>query len=132
MNNVNLMGRLTADPEIRVSADRNTKIARYTLAVNRRYKKEGEADTDFLNCVCFGKGAEFAEKWLTKGQQIAVTGRIQTGSYKNKDGVNIRTFDIIISEQYFAGSKSTEPKNGESGFTEMTEREAAFDDDLPF
>lgn len=132
MNNVNLMGRLTADPEVRTSADGNTKVARYTLAVQRRYQKQGEGDVDFLNCVSFNKGAEFAEKWLTKGQQIAVTGRIQTGSYKNKDGVNIRTFDIIVGEQYFAGNKSIDPKSGESGFREMTESEAAFDDDLPF
>ena len=87
MNKVILMGRLVRDPEVRYSqGDSPVAVARYSLAVNRRFKKQGEADADFINCVAFGKTGEFAEKFLRKGQMISVVGRIQTGSYTDKDG----------------------------------------------
>ena len=88
MNKVILIGRLTREPEVRYSQGENASaVARYTLAVDRRFKREGDATADFISCVCFGKLAEFAEKYLHQGVKIAVTGRIQTGSYTNKDGV---------------------------------------------
>lgn len=106
MNKVILMGRLTRDPEVRYStgANGNMAIARYTLAVDRRIKTE-EQTADFISCVAFGKAGEFAEKYLRKGTKVAVTGRIQTGSYKNKDGATIYTTDIVVEEQEFAESK---------------------------
>ena len=107
MNKVILMGRLTRDPEIRYSqGERATAVARYSLAVDRRFKREGEPDADFLNCVAFGRQAEFAEKYLKKGTKIALTGRIQTGSYTNRDGVKVYTTDIVVEEQEFAESKA--------------------------
>ena len=107
MNKVILMGRLTRDPEIRYGTGESaTAIARYTLAVERRFKREGEQSADFINCVAFGKSAEFAEKYLKQGTKIAVTGRIQTGSYTNKDGNKVYTTDIVVEEQEFAESKS--------------------------
>ena len=96
MNKVILMGRLTRDPDIRYSQGENSMaIARYSLAVDRRFKRDGEATADFINCVAFGRSAEFAEKYLRKGIKIAVTGRIQTGSYTNKDGVKVYTTDVV-------------------------------------
>ena len=107
MNKVILMGRLTRDPEIRYSqGERSTAVARYSLAVNRTFKRDGEPDADFINCVAFGRQAEFAEKYFHKGIRIVITGRIQTGSYTNKDGVRVYTTDIIVEEQEFAESKS--------------------------
>lgn len=107
MNKVILMGRLTRDPEVRYSqGEKPTVIARYSLAVNRRFKREGDPDADFINCVAFGKQAEFAEKYLKKGTKMAITGRIQTGSYTNKEGVKVYTTDIIVEEQEFAESKA--------------------------
>lgn len=107
MNKVILMGRLTRDPEIRYGTGESaTAIARYTLAVERRFKREGEQSADFINCVAFGKSAEFAEKYLRQGTKMAVTGRIQTGSYTNKDGNKVYTTDIVVEEQEFAESKS--------------------------
>ena len=101
------MGRLTADPEVRYSqGDSSTAIARYTLAVNRRFQREGEQTADFINCVAFGKSGEFAEKYFQKGMRVAISGRIQTGSYTNKDGVKVYTTDIVVEEQEFAQSKS--------------------------
>lgn len=105
MNLVCLMGRLTRDPEIRTTE--STTIARYTLAVDRRFKKDGEQGADFINCVAFGKSAEFAEKYFQKGTKIAVTGRIQTGSYEKEDGTKVYTTDIIVDNQEFAESKGT-------------------------
>ena len=108
MNKVILMGRLTRDPEVRYSQGENqTAIARYSLAVNRRFKREGDPEADFINCVAFGKQAEFAEKYLKKGTKMTITGRIQTGSYTNKDGVKVYTTDVIVEEQEFAESKSS-------------------------
>lgn len=101
------MGRLTADPEVRYSqGDNSTAIARYTLAVNRRFQREGEQTADFINCVAFGKSGEFAEKYFQKGMRVAISGRIQTGSYTNKDGVKVYTTDIVVEEQEFAQSKT--------------------------
>ena len=108
MNKAILMGRLTRDPEIRYSSgDEPTAIARYTLAVDRRYKRQGDDQTaDFINCVVFGRGAEFAENYLHQGTKIVAVGRIQTGSYTNKDGHKVYTTEVIVEEQEFAESKA--------------------------
>lgn len=106
MNKVELIGRICADPEIRYSQGENaTCIARYRLAVNRRFKREGEQEADFINCVAFGKSGKFAEKYFSKGMKVAVIGRIQTGSYKDKDGKTVYTTDIVVEEQEFCESK---------------------------
>lgn len=116
MNKVILMGRLTRAPEVRYSSGDNQKaVARYTLAVDRRYKRqEDEQTADFINCVTFGKGAEFAEKYLHQGTKIVVEGRIQTGSYTNKDGQKVYTTDVIVESHEFAESKSASPQDGSS------------------
>ena len=115
MNRVILMGRLTRDPEVRYSqGERSMAIARYTLAVDRRGRRgqDGNDQTaDFINCVSFGRAAEFAEKYLRQGVKIAVTGRIQTGSYTNKDGVRVYTTDVVVEEQEFAESKAASASN---------------------
>ena len=116
MNKVILMGRLTRDPEVRYSQGENaTAVARYSLAVDRRFRREGEPTADFINCVAFGRAAEFAERYLRQGTKIAITGRIQTGSYTNRDGVKVYTTDIVVEEQEFAESKAaggaTTPSN---------------------
>lgn len=107
------MGRLTRDPEIRYSQGENPlAIVRYALAVDRRFKKDGEQSADFINCLCFGKNGEFAEKYLRKGTKILVTGHIQTGSYIHKDaGIKIPTFDVIVAEHEFCESKSVGQNN---------------------
>lgn len=106
MNKAILMGRLTRDPEIRYSSNDNSKaIARYTLAVDRRYNRDQEQQADFINCVAFGKSAEVAEKYFRKGTKLVVTGHIQTGSYTNKEGQKVYTTDVIIEDQEFAESK---------------------------
>jgi len=107
MNKVILMGRLTRDPKVSYSAGENpTAIARYTLAVDRRFKRQGDDQTaDFINCVVFGKGAEFAENYLHQGTKIVVTGRIQTGSYTNRNGQRVYTMNVVIEEQKFVESK---------------------------
>lgn len=113
MNKVMQIGRLTRDPEIRYSQGENTTcVARYGLAVNRRFVRDGEADCDFLNCVAFGKSGEFAEKYLKKGMKIAIVGRIQTGSYTNKDGVKVYTTDIVVEEHEFCESKGSSESSG--------------------
>ena len=107
MNKVILIGRVVRDPEIRYSQGANTTcVARYTLAVDRKFKQEGQPTADFINCIAFGKFGEFAEKYLHKGVKIAVVGRIQTGSYKNKDGNTVYTTDVVVEEQEFCESKS--------------------------
>lgn len=107
MNKVILMGRLTRDPEVRYSAGENSlAIARYTLAVDRRFKRDGEATADFISCVVFGKQAEFAEKYFRQGIRIVVSGRIQTGSFTNRDGVKVYTTEVVVEEQEFAESKA--------------------------
>ena len=113
MNKVVLMGRLTRDIEVKYSQGENaTAIARYTLAVPRRFKREGEAEADFINCVAFGRAAEFAEKYFRQGTKIVISGRIQTGSYTNRDGVKVYTTDIVIEEQDFAESKNASEQSG--------------------
>ena len=114
MNMVILMGRRTRDPEMRYAQNENgTAVARYTLAVDRRSKKDGNQDADFIGCVVFGKGAEFAEKYLAKGTKIVITGRIQTGSYTDREtGKKVYTTDVIVEEQEFAESKAASQSNG--------------------
>ena len=107
MNKVILMGRLTRDPEVRYSAGENAlAIARYTLAVDRRFRRDGEATADFISCVSFGRTAEFAEKYFRQGLKIIVSGRIQTGSYTNRDGQKVYTTEVVVEEQEFAESKA--------------------------
>lgn len=129
MNKVILMGRLTRDPEIRYSSGNEpTAIARYTLAVDRRYKRQGDDQTaDFINCVVFGRGAEFAENYLHQGTKIVAVGRIQTGSYTNKDGHKVYTTEVIVEEQEFAESKAA-AQNGNSSNTGNTSRPAPASD----
>ena len=116
MNKVVLMGRLTRDPEVRYGAGENsTAVARYTIAVDRRFKRDGEQNTDFIGCVAFGRNAEFAEKYLRQGTKIVLTGRIQTGSYTNRDGQKVYTTDIVVEEQEFAESKAAAAGNGGQG-----------------
>ena len=112
MNKVVLMGRLTRDPDIRYTqGDKPMAIAKYTLAVDRRFKRDGEPTADFIPCTCFGKSAEFAEKYLRQGIKIAVSGRIQTGSYTNNDGNRVYTTDVMVEEQEFAESKNASQAN---------------------
>ncbi|MCR5670702.1 MAG: single-stranded DNA-binding protein [Butyrivibrio sp.] len=133
MNKTILIGRLTKDPEIRYTqGEKPSAIARYTLAVDRRFKKEGDDQTaDFIPVVAFGKGGEFAEKYLKKGTKVVVTGRIQTGSYTNKDGVKVYTTDVVAEDQEFAESKNAgapsaaEPAGEETSFADVEE-------ELPF
>lgn len=106
MNKVILMGRLTRDPEVRYSQDNTVAVARYKLAIDRRFKREGEPTADFIPCVAFGKAAEFAEKYLHQGTKIAVVGRIQTGSYTNNEGKKVYTTEVVVEEQEFAESKA--------------------------
>lgn len=136
MNKVILMGRLVADPEVKyTTGEKQTAIARYRIAFNRKFKRDGEPEADFISCVAFGKSGEFAEKYLTKGMKIAVTGRIQTGSYDNKEGQKVYTTDIIVEEHEFCESKNANNAETVSGSAEVA---ALFDDvqsnedDLPF
>jgi len=118
MNKVILIGRLTRDPEIRYSqGSSDTAVARYTLAVDRRFgKRDGEQTADFIPCVAFGKSAEFAEQYLHQGIKIAVSGRIQTGSYTNREGVKVYTTDVIVEDQEFVESKAKdESSRADSG-----------------
>lgn len=115
MNKVILMGRLTRDPEVRYSSGENAlAIARYTLAVDRRFHKDNEASADFIGCVAFGKGGEFAEKYLKQGIKIVVTGRIQTGSYTNREGQKVYTTEIVVEDQEFAESKAASQNNSQT------------------
>ena len=107
MNKVILMGRLTRDPDVRYSQGANqTAVARYSLAVDRRFRRDGDPEADFINCVAFGRQAEFAERFFRKGIKIVVEGRIQTGSYTNRDGNRVYTTDIVVENQEFAESKA--------------------------
>ena len=106
MNKAILVGRLTRDPEVRYSqGDSATAVARYTVAVDRRFKRDGEPTADFIPCVVFGRSAEFAEKYFRQGMRVLISGRIQTGSYINRDGQKVYTTDIIVDDQEFADSK---------------------------
>lgn len=133
------IGRLTRDPEIRYSQGGNSlAIARYTLAVDRRFKKDGEQTADFINCIAFGKNGEFAEKYLRKGTKVAVTGRIQTGNYTNKDGVKVYTTDVVVEEHEFAESKNTQQTNNQTQQNQQATGDEfmnlpdGIDEELPF
>ena len=144
MNKVILMGRLTRDPEVRYSQGENsTAIARFTLAVDRRFKRQNDDQTaDFINCVAFGKTAEFAERYLHQGTKVVGCGRIQTGSYTNKDGQRVYTTDVVLDEVEFAESKNASQQNtGFQGTDRPQPSQAAdgfmniddgLDDGLPF
>jgi len=130
------IGRLCADPEVRYSQGENaTCIARYRLAVDRKFKREGEPEADFISCVAFGKNGEFAEKYLHKGTKIAVEGRIQTGSYTNKDGQKVYTTDIVVEGHDFCESKGASapqesaPHTDADGFMNIPDN---IDEELPF
>ena len=142
MNKVILIGRLTRDPDVRYSqGERTTAIARYTLAVDRIFRKEGEQSSDFISCVAFGKLGESAEKYLRQGIKIAITGRIQTGSYVNRDGCKVYTTDVIVESQEFVESKKAveereaaergnqQPVPDGDGFMNIPD---GFDEELPF
>ena len=114
MNKVILMGRLTRDPEVRYSQGENsTAIAKFSLAVDRRFKRSGDAEADFFNCTAFGKTAEFAEKYLKQGTKMLVTGRIQNDNYTNKEGQKVYSVQIIVEEMEFAESKSASSSNSD-------------------
>ena len=121
MNKVILMGRLTREPDVRYSqnADGSMAVARYTLAVDRRRARNNndEQSADFISCVAFGRAGEFAEKYLHQGTKIAITGRIQTGSYTNKDGQRVYTTDVVVEEQEFAESKAASSAAGTTAYT---------------
>ena len=109
------MGRLTRDPDIRTSQGENaTTVARYTLAVDRRFRRDGDQNADFISCVAFGRSAEFAERYFHQGIKIVVTGRIQTGSYTNRDGAKVYTTDVIVEDQEFAESKNADSSSAPS------------------
>ncbi|MCR2047836.1 single-stranded DNA-binding protein [Acetatifactor muris] len=141
MNKVILMGRLTRDPEVRYSqGETSMAVARYTLAVDRRGRRDGEQSADFISCVAFGKAGEWAEKWLRKGIKIAITGRIQTGSYTNREGQKVYTTDVVIEEQEFAESRAASEGNSQNqqrqqeqsagdGFMNIPD---GIDEELPF
>lgn len=142
MNKVILMGRLTRDPEVRYSqGETSMVVARYTLAVDRRGRRDSDQQSaDFISCVAFGKAGEWAEKWLRKGIKIAITGRIQTGSYTNREGQKVYTTDVIIEEQEFAESRAASEGNSQ-GQQRQQEQSAGdgfmnipdgVDEELPF
>lgn len=134
MNKVILLGRLTKDPEIRYTQSENMlAIARYTLAVDRRFKKEGQPSADFINCVAFGKSAEFAEKYMTKGRLFGVIGRIQTRNYENDKKEKVYVTEVVVEEQYFADSKKDDKKDINELLKEDNDKLKELDDiDLPF
>lgn len=142
MNNVNLTGRFTRDPDVRYT-DGGTTIARFSLAVDRRFKQEGGPQADFPNCVAFGRTAEFIERYFSKGMKIELCGRIQTGSYTKEDGTKVYTTDVVAESVGFAESKTASPgKSGEqsqsggfgpadaNGFMDIPD--GAIDEELPF
>ena len=134
MNSVQLIGRLTRDPEIRYT-DGGVSIARFSLAVERRFKQENGADADFINIVSFGKTAEFIEKYFHKGMKVALNGRIQTGSYMDKDGKKVYTTDIVAENVEFCESKGTSANNETSAQAQdgdFINVPDGIDEDLPF
>ena len=137
MNKVIIIGRFTRDPEIKYSTGENaTATARFSLAVNRRFKnKEGNYDADFINCVAFGKTAEFIEKYFTKGMAIGITGRIQTGSYTNKEGQKVYTTDVVVEETEFVESKNkgtSDNVHNNNANSNSDFEETISDDEMPF
>lgn len=140
MNKVVLMGRLTRDPEVRYTQGQNAlAVARYTLAVDRRFHKDNEQSADFISCIAFGKSAEFTEKYFKQGMRVTISGRIQTGSYTNRDGVKVYTTDVVVEEQEFAESKGQgqptqekpqpTPETSTDGFMSNPD---GIDEELPF
>ena len=133
MNKIILMGRLTRDPEVRYIND--NKIGRYSLAVDRRFKREGQPDADFFNCTVFGKGAEFTEKYLKQGTKIVISGRIEQDNYTDKDGNKVYSWQVIVDEQEFAESKKAQEESGsaaqkkESKYVDVSD---GITEDLPF
>lgn len=149
MNKVILIGRLTRDPELRET--QTTSVCRYTLAVDRRFKRDGEPTADFISCVVFGKPAEFASKYFKKGLKVSVVGNLRTGSYTDNEGVKKYTTDVVVEEQYFVESKaesdnfnknnfdsptpsmSTKSNNNNSdNFEDFSKVSEPVEDDLPF
>lgn len=136
MNKIILLGRLTRDPEVRYSQGENSMaIARFSLAVNRRYKREGEPEADFFNCTAFGKQAEFVEKYLKQATKILLSGRVQNDNYTNKEGQKVYSVQIMIEEIEFAESKATSdnnntiPSQSQDGFMHIPE---GLEEELPF
>lgn len=137
MNKVILMGRLVKEPDVRYSQGAEPlAVARYTLAVNRRFKRQGEPEADFINCVAFGKLGEFAERYFTKGQMISITGRLQVRSWEDKNRQKHWTTEVIVEEQYFAESKKDNREKIPAGQPDIDGfypiDESIEDDDLPF
>lgn len=134
MNKVILLGRLTKDPDVKYTQSENMlAIARYTLAVDRRFKKEGQPSADFINCVAFGKSAEFAEKYMTKGRLFGVIGRIQTRNYENDKKEKVYVTEVVVEEQYFADSKKDDKKDISELLKEDDDKLKELDNiDLPF
>lgn len=129
MNKVILVGRLTRNPEVRYSqGEHATAVARYTLAVERRFRKDNDPTADFIPCVVFGRSGEFAEKYFRQGMRVSVSGRIQTGSYTNKDGVKVYTTQVVVEEQEFAESRAESDDSGD-GFMNIPD---GIDEELPF
>lgn len=139
-NKVFLIGRVVRTPDVRYTqGEKSMAIARYTLAVDRRFKKDGEPTADFISCVAFSKNGEFAEKYFHKGMKIAVIGRIQTGSYTNKDGQKVYTTDVVVEEQEFCEKKgegeSQNTQKADEGFMDLpgnVDSEIPWSDDIPF
>ena len=128
MNKVILLGRLTKDPETRYTQSTNTQVTSFTLAVNRRFAKQGEErQADFINCVAWNKTAEFVSKYFRKGQQVGVIGRIQTRNYDDDKGIKHYVTEVIVEETYFAGDKKEETQSNTANDFEITDSS-----DLPF
>lgn len=146
MNKVVLVGRLTRDPEVRYSQGENAiAVARYTLAVDRRFKRENEPTADFIPCVVFGRSGEFAEKYFRQGMRISISGRIRTSSYTNKDGAKVYRTEVIVEEQEFAESRAESESNRNATRQQASEKSSAaeagdgfmnipdgIEDELPF
>lgn len=133
MNKVILCGRLTRDPEVRYTQGENTMaVARYTVAVDRPSVKDGQATADFINCVAFGKNGEFADKYLHKGMKIIIDGRIQTGSYTNKDGQKVYTTDVVVEHHEFCESKGSSAPATDAAPNDLVNLPDGLDDEIPF
>lgn len=135
MNKYIGIGRLTRDPEVRyTSGEKQTCIARFSIAINRKFKTNGKYEADFINCVAMAKTGEFVEKYFHKGDMIAVEGRIQTGSYKNKDGQTVYTTDVMCESVEFAQSKSDSQQNNTNAGSkeDFMDIPDGIEDDLPF
>jgi len=133
MNQVVLVGRLARDPDVRYNPN-GTAVARFTVAVDRRFKREGQPEADFISCVAFGKQGEFIEKYFGKGKLIGLTGSIQTGSYTNKDGQKVYTTDVVADSVEFVGSKSESEggaRGGQSYEPRQNDAPSGGNDDMP-